>query len=110
MNNDLPSKNKWETHAAMKRAEIDVARAQQQNITIEQLAAQDERERLARLPEPVESENQEAITKSVEHTESSHSLFGFESGESSAGETTKQETSTQLFGQSQELDSSGEEL
>ncbi len=42
MNNDLPSKNKWETHSAMKRAQTDVARAQQQNITVEQLAAQDE--------------------------------------------------------------------
>ncbi len=45
MNNDLPSKNKWETHAAMKRAQTDVARAQQQNISVEQLAAQDEAHR-----------------------------------------------------------------
>ena len=120
MNNELPSKNKWETYSAMKRAQTDAA-----DITAEQLAAQDERERLSRLREPVEAENQEAITQSLKEVEarsadiqekrneqheanipsqtaeSSHrvnnSLFNLESHESGESETYKQETGSRLF-------------
>ncbi|GEM_PF-752161 len=48
---DTPSRGKWETTANVSQAETDAARAQQLNISIEELAARDEAARLGNLRE-----------------------------------------------------------
>ncbi len=62
---DISSRDKWRNKANFDKATTDAAKAQQQNITIEELAKRDEATRLAKLPDPVKPENQEAISQSV---------------------------------------------
>lgn len=58
----------------MDTAETDAARAQAAGISPTELAARDEADRLARMPDAVEPENQEAITKSVEQVQEEEML------------------------------------
>jgi len=122
---NTPSREKWRNLANFEAAENDNARAQAQGTTVENIREQDEADRLAKMPDAVEAENQEAITEamqdklndqyadaapvaSVESGEStSNSLFGFDgdaSGDDSEALTNDQDTGGLLFGDGQSQD------
>ncbi len=68
MSNGIPSLFKWRSQAEFDRLLENHERAKQQNITVEELENRDEAQRLEKLPDPIEPENQQAITAKVEKT------------------------------------------